>query len=95
MIDHSIVLIAGAGGFVGGHLVKMLRDRNNVKIRAVDNKPLDQWFQSSPGVDNLVLDLRLLENCRKATNSCTHIYNLAAIRLIWKRLAPVKMACCS
>ena len=77
-MDHFIVLIAGAGGFIGGHLVKELKDEKNIDVRAVDKKPLSQWFQSFPDVQNLVLDLRLLENCRKAAKGCSQIYNLAA-----------------
>ena len=78
MEKNNIILITGAGGFVGGHLVRMLRDRGGLQIRAVDIKPLDSWFQQFSDVENLVLDLELLEDCQKAASNCEHIYNLAA-----------------
>ena len=56
------ILVAGAGGFIGGHLVKELTKKGN-KVRAVDIKPLNEWYQISEDADNLVLDLRLKENC--------------------------------
>ena len=73
MEKNNIILITGAGGFVGGHLVRMLRDRSGLQIRAVDIKPLDSWFQKFSDVENLVLDLELLEDCQKAASNCEHI----------------------
>lgn len=71
------ILVAGAGGFIGGHLVKELVQRGN-HIRAVDIKPLNEWYQVTDGVDNLVLDLRLRENCFQAVNGYNEVFNLAA-----------------
>lgn len=71
------IVVAGAGGFIGGHLVKELADSGK-QVRAVDLKPLNEWYQVFPGVDNLVLDLRLRDNCYKAVNGCNEVYNLAA-----------------
>jgi nucleoside-diphosphate-sugar epimerase len=70
-------LIAGAGGFIGGHLVKELVKKGN-SVRAVDIKPLNEWYQITDGVDNLVLDLRLRENCYTALNGFNEVFNLAA-----------------
>jgi GDP-D-mannose 3', 5'-epimerase len=70
------VLIAGAGGFIGGHLVNALK--KEYRVRAVDIKPLNQWYQRSPEAENLVLDLRIRENCVTAMNGCEEVYNLAA-----------------
>ena len=75
---NDLVLVAGAGGFIGGWLVKNLIDRGYTKIRAVDLKPKDEWYQSFPEVENLVLDLQGLEEARIATNKTRLIYNLAA-----------------
>ncbi len=71
------ILVAGAGGFIGGHLVKELVKKGN-SVRAVDIKPLNEWYQITDGVDNLVLDLRLRENCYTALNGFNEVFNLAA-----------------
>jgi GDP-D-mannose 3', 5'-epimerase len=70
------ILVAGAGGFIGGHLAAALK--KNHPVRAVDIKPLNEWYQVSPDTENLVLDLRVRENGRQAVNGCGQVYNLAA-----------------
>ena len=72
------ILITGAGGFIGGHLVRHLRESGVRSIRAVDIKPLDMWYQKFDDVENLVLDLRNLDACRTAVSGMIWIYNLAA-----------------
>jgi nucleoside-diphosphate-sugar epimerase len=72
------VVVAGAGGFIGGHLVSTLRKESNHLIRAVDIKPLNEWYQVFPDVDNLVLDLREKDNCLQAVNGFNEVFNLAA-----------------
>jgi GDP-D-mannose 3', 5'-epimerase len=77
--DHkSLVLVSGAGGFIGGNLIGDLRARGHERIRAVDIKPFDEWYQRFDDVENLSLDLNLKENCEKAAQGATDIYNLAA-----------------
>jgi GDP-D-mannose 3',5'-epimerase len=71
------IVVAGAGGFIGGHLVKALVKAGN-NVRAVDLKPLNEWYQISSDADNLVLDLRLRENCYQAVNGFNEVFNLAA-----------------
>ncbi len=71
------IVVAGAGGFIGGHLVKELIT-SGYHVRAVDIKPLNEWYQVTPGSDNLVLDLRLKENCVHAVNGYNEVFNLAA-----------------
>jgi GDP-D-mannose 3', 5'-epimerase len=71
------VLVAGAGGFIGGWLVCHLRDNGFTAIRAVDIKPVDEWHQQHPDVDNRVADLRSLEACQDAVDGIAHVYNLA------------------
>ena len=74
----DLALVTGAGGFIGGNLVSDLRARGHKRIRAVDIKPLDEWYQRFDDVENLSLDLNLRENCEKAVHGATDIYNLAA-----------------
>jgi GDP-D-mannose 3', 5'-epimerase len=71
------ILVAGAGGFIGGHLVAALRGKTH-QVKAVDIKPLNQWYQSFPDVENLSLDLRIRENCGRAAEGTSEVYNLAA-----------------
>ena len=78
MLKNDLVVVTGAGGFIGGHLVKVLQQRGHKKIRAVDVKPLAEWYQKHPGVENQVGDLALLEPCRAAAKGAKIIYNLAA-----------------
>jgi nucleoside-diphosphate-sugar epimerase len=75
---NSPILVAGAGGFIGGWLVKDLQSRGFTDIRGADKKPLQEWYQIHADVENQVLDLSLLENCQEATRGRKIIYNLAA-----------------
>jgi GDP-D-mannose 3', 5'-epimerase len=77
MLDDAIV-VAGGGGFIGGHLVKRLLDEGHGRVRAVDYAPLEQWHQISPDAENLVLDLRLAGACEEAVAGANTVYNLAA-----------------
>jgi GDP-D-mannose 3', 5'-epimerase len=71
------ILIAGAGGFIGGWLVRYLQENGYDNLRAVDIKPFDDWYQLLPDVDNRVADLRSLDVCRDAVAGIAHVYNLA------------------
>ena len=73
----DLVLITGAGGFIGGHLVGELRRLGYRRLRAVDVKPVDQWYQAFPDVDSLTLDLRDRGACLTAAKGAREIYNLA------------------
>jgi nucleoside-diphosphate-sugar epimerase len=75
---NARILVAGAGGFIGGHLVADFRRRGCTSIRAVDVKPFDQWYQRFDDVENLQLDLNLRESCDTAAAGVDEIYNLAA-----------------
>ncbi len=75
---NDLILVTGAGGFIGGHLVRALRADGFKRIRAVDQKPLPAWYQSFDDVENEVLDLKELDACRKATKGAVVVYNLAA-----------------
>lgn len=72
------ILVAGAGGFIGGHLVADLLQAGHSNIRAVDCKPLSEWYQSFAEAENICVDLRQLTACRAATQSVRYVFNLAA-----------------
>lgn len=72
------IVVCGAGGFIGGHLVRDLVGRGYAQVRAVDIKPLDEWWQVVDGVENLQLDLSQRSAAYEALEGQSHVYNLAA-----------------
>jgi GDP-D-mannose 3', 5'-epimerase len=77
MADRRVVVVAGAGGFIGGHLVARLRALGR-PVRAVDAKPLNQWYQALDDVENVVADLKLRDECSRVCAGAGEIYQLAA-----------------
>jgi GDP-D-mannose 3',5'-epimerase len=77
-IQAPQAVVCGAGGFIGGHLIKGLMRRGVRLIRAVDIKPLEEWYQITDGVENLSLDLMEMQNCLTATRGADCVYQLAA-----------------
>jgi GDP-D-mannose 3', 5'-epimerase len=78
-LDRSkLVLVAGGGGFIGGHLVSELQRRGFERIRAVDLKPLGRWYQQQEGVENVSADLREKDATYVAAEGATTVFNLAA-----------------
>jgi len=75
--ESSIIVIAGAGGFIGGHLVDALIAAGFARIRCVDIKPMEQWYQVNAQCENLVLDLSDKQNCLTAMANADHVFNLA------------------
>jgi GDP-D-mannose 3', 5'-epimerase len=71
------ILVTGAGGFIGGQLIAVLRGRSTDAIRAVDVKPFDAWYQCFDDVDNRRLDLRRREDCMDACEGVRDVYQLA------------------
>ncbi|MCP4943830.1 MAG: NAD-dependent epimerase/dehydratase family protein [Planctomycetaceae bacterium] len=71
------VLVAGGGGFIGGHLVAKLVEQGHKRVRCVDIKGKDDWYQTSPDAENVVADLTLIENCKAACEDVGDVYNLA------------------
>jgi GDP-D-mannose 3',5'-epimerase len=74
---NSCILVTGAGGFIGGHLVAKLLQEGH-RVRAVDKKPQGHWYQRFPSAENLTLNLEKKEGCMRAVNGCDWVYNLAA-----------------
>ena len=72
------IVVTGAGGFIGGHLVRDLRQRGYERIRAIDAKPLSEWFQLFDDVDNRRLDLHETEACYEALAGADYVFNLAS-----------------
>ena len=77
-LKNEKVVVCGAGGFIGGHLVKDLLANGVNVVRAVDIKPLNEWYQTTKGVENLSLDLRDRANCQTAADGTEVVFQLAA-----------------
>lgn len=71
------VLVTGAGGFIGGHLVKDLL-KKGYDVKAVDIKPVLEWYQAFRGAENIQLDLKDRGMCKHAVKYVEEVYNLAA-----------------
>ena len=77
MIKNKKILIVGAGGFIGGHLVKRLLNDNN-SIVAADIKPREFWFQEFETAENhYSMDMKDINNCRKVTKNIDYVFNMA------------------
>jgi nucleoside-diphosphate-sugar epimerase len=76
-MSSDLILVTGGGGFIGGHLVAELV-RKGHRVRAVDLKPLDQWWQRFPEVESWSANLERIEECRRAVQGVAQVYNLAA-----------------
>ena len=77
MDKNKKVLIVGAGGFIGGHLVKKILDNEN-SVVATDIKPKEYWFQDFDTVENhYATDMKDISNCRKVTEGVDYVFNMA------------------
>ena len=76
-MSEELIVVAGGGGFIGGHLVRRLLEEGH-QVRAVDQHRLADWHQVSPDAENLVLDLSLADACEQAVRGAAAVYNLAA-----------------
>jgi GDP-D-mannose 3',5'-epimerase len=77
-MKQELIAVTGAGGFIGGALIAEFRRQGYTKLRAIDIKPLNEWYLHFDDVENLSLDLNLKENCDRAAAGAGQIYNLAA-----------------
>jgi hypothetical protein len=76
-MDETLILVTGGGGFIGSRLVgRLLVDGQ--RVRAVDNRPVGEWYQTFAGADNRVLDLRLADACLEAADGASTVFNLAS-----------------
>ena len=78
MIKDQMIVVAGGGGFIGGHLVADLLRQGYTNIRSVDIKPFAEWHQRFDVVENLQLDLKDKSNCLEACDGAAAVYQLAA-----------------
>ena len=76
-MSDDLVVVAGGGGFIGGHLVANLLSQGH-RVRSIDLKPLDEWYQVHDDAENTVADLRLRDACLRALTDADDVYNLAA-----------------
>jgi GDP-D-mannose 3',5'-epimerase len=74
----DLIVIAGAGGFIAGSLTRYFHNLGYRRIRAIDRKPLPEWYQRVPGVECLSMDLSKEPNAIRAVEGATEVYNLAA-----------------
>jgi GDP-D-mannose 3', 5'-epimerase len=75
---EDAILVAGGGGFIGGHLVRSLLADGHTRVRSVDIRPLEDWYQVADEADNRVLDLTRADACAEAVAGTRYVYNLAA-----------------
>lgn len=78
LMKSDLIVVCGAGGFIGGHLVADLLKQGHTRIRAVDLKPVSDWYQRFEEVENLRGDLQLREAAAHAVKDARIVYNLAA-----------------
>lgn len=71
------VVVTGAGGFIGGHLVADLLKQGKA-VRGVDVKPLDEWYQVHDAAENIVGDCSDARQAHAFAEGSEEIYNLAA-----------------
>lgn len=74
----DLIVIAGGGGFIGGSLSRYFHNNGFTRIRAIDKKPLPDWYQRVPGVECLSMDLSEKQNAVRAVEGAVEVYNLAA-----------------
>jgi GDP-D-mannose 3',5'-epimerase len=78
MDKNDLVVVCGAGGFIGGHLVADLMQQGFKRIRAVDIKPLENWYQQFLEIENIQSDLKERPACERACRDARYVFNLAA-----------------
>ena len=77
MDKNKKILVVGAGGFIGGHLVKKLLANGN-QIVCCDIKPKEYWFQDFDETENhYAMDMKDILNCRKVSKGVNYVFNMA------------------
>jgi GDP-D-mannose 3',5'-epimerase len=77
MVTSADVVIAGGGGFIGGHLAGRMIEQGR-SVRCVDTKPFSEWHQLHGNAENVQADVSLLDNARSAVDGAEQVYMLAA-----------------
>ena len=70
------ILVTGAGGFIGGHLIKELLKRK-YSVRGVDIKNIEDWYQNFSDAENYSLDMSNKDNCFKMVDGVDGVINMA------------------
>jgi GDP-D-mannose 3', 5'-epimerase len=78
LAKDDLIVIAGAGGFIAGSLTRYFAEQGYTRIRAVDRKPLPDWYLRVPGVESISMDLSHEQNAIDAVKGAAEVYNLAA-----------------
>ena len=78
MDKDDLIVVTGAGGFIGGQLVSSLLAKGFKNLRAVDVKPFEGWYQKFGEVENIQADLQEYYSCDNACKGARYIFNLAA-----------------
>lgn len=76
--QDDLIVITGAGGFIAGNLALYFKNQGFTRVRAVDKKPLDDWYLRVKGVESLSLDVSQEDHCRRVCEGAAEVYNLAA-----------------
>jgi nucleoside-diphosphate-sugar epimerase len=76
-VANRLVVVAGAGGFIGGHLCAELA-RRGARVRAADVKPIPMWFQRVPRTQLINVDLKDRDACYQLVDGADLVFNLAA-----------------
>jgi len=71
------VLVTGAGGFIGSHLGRFLKEKG-YWVRGVDIKPPEYMRKDEICDEFLLMDLRRWDNCLEAASGIDEVYALAA-----------------
>jgi GDP-D-mannose 3', 5'-epimerase len=77
-LKGKAAVVCGGGGFIGGHLVKHLLANGVNVIRAVDVKPIEEWYQVFSEVESVVADLNYRDCCYRAAKGTEVVLQLAA-----------------
>jgi nucleoside-diphosphate-sugar epimerase len=83
LAKDDLIVSGGAGGFIGSSLARYFHDQGFACILTIDKKPLHEWYQHMAGVKSLCLDLSEYENCVRACDGVTEIYNWRQIWGAW------------
>ena len=76
--QDKLIVVAGGGGFIGGHLIEYFKKQGATRIRCVDVKPMNDWYQVFDEVENVVANLEEKNACYDACGGASEVYNLAA-----------------